>query len=153
MIELAIPGRDALSLQHAVFDLNGTLALDGSLLPEISGRLSRLASVLECQVASADTHGTLAQVGAALGLPVAVVRDGEDKARMVRSLGASSVVAIGNGRNDVPMFQAAALAIAVLGPEGADPHALMAADIVVANPLDALDLLLSPARLRATLRI
>jgi soluble P-type ATPase len=92
-------------------------------------------------------------VGAALGLPVAVVHDGEDKARMVRSLGASSVVAIGNGRNDVPMFQAAALAIAVLGPEGADPHALMAADIVAADPLDAIDLLLSPARLRATLRI
>lgn len=40
----------------------------------------------------------------------------------------------------------------VLGPEGASPLALAAADVVVPSVEDALDLLLIPNRLKATLR-
>ena len=43
---------------------------------------------------------------------------GEEKRTHVRALGSSTVVAIGNGANDVPMLDEAALAIAVLGREG-----------------------------------
>jgi len=62
------------------------------------------------------------------------------------------VVAIGNGANDAAMLQEAALGIAVLGPEGLAAEALLAADVVVASIEDALDLLLRPHRLVATLR-
>jgi len=50
------------------------------------------------------------------------------------------------------MLQAAGLSIAILGPEGLAFDALKNADVVVASILDALDLLLRPDRLRATLR-
>ena len=50
------------------------------------------------------------------------------------------------------MLQAAALGIAVIGPECAAAEALAAADIVAPNILAALDLLLNPLRLVATLR-
>jgi len=50
------------------------------------------------------------------------------------------------------MFQAAGLRIAVLGGEGIAAALLTAADILVRDINDGLDLLLSPDRLVATLR-
>ena len=64
----------------------------------------------------------------------------------------SSVVAIGNGANDVSMLRAAALGIVVVGPEGLATEAIAAATIVTLSIADALDLLLNPKRLVATLR-
>jgi len=49
-------------------------------------------------------------------------------------------------------LRAAALGICVLGAEGAAGAAVLAADIVVPDPLTALDLLLHPDRVVATLR-
>ena len=61
-------------------------------------------------------------------------------------------VVIGNGANDALVLEAAALGIVVLGPEGASSRALRAADIVCSAVTDALDLLLDPTALAATLR-
>ena len=48
MISCAIPGRDTIEISHLVCDMNGTLALDGSLLPGTLGRptFERLADCL-----------------------------------------------------------------------------------------------------------
>lgn len=62
------------------------------------------------------------------------------------------MVAVGNGANDARMLERAALGIAVLGPEGLALSCLQAADVVVPDILAALDLLLFPRRLVATLR-
>jgi soluble P-type ATPase len=62
------------------------------------------------------------------------------------------VITVGNGANDAAMLKTAALGVAVNGAEGAAPNAILSADIYVPNILDALDLLLFPDRLRATLR-
>ena len=59
---------------------------------------------------------------------------------------------IGNGANDALVLEAAAVSFAVLGPEGASAAALRSADIVCASATDALDLLLDPQALSATLR-
>jgi soluble P-type ATPase len=50
------------------------------------------------------------------------------------------------------MLAAAALGIAVVGPEGAAGAAVRAADVVCASIVDALDLLLDERLLVATLR-
>jgi len=42
VIEIDIPGKGLLRLEHAVFDVNGTLALDGELLPGVAERLAAL---------------------------------------------------------------------------------------------------------------
>jgi soluble P-type ATPase len=76
----------------------------------------------------------------------------EQKEALIRQLGASSVVAIGNGSNDAGMMQTAAVSIAVIGREGLSGEALVEADVVVTHILDAIDLLLMPKRLSATLR-
>ncbi|MFI6743040.1 hypothetical protein ACIBI9_59975 [Nonomuraea sp. NPDC050451] len=59
---------------------------------------------------------------------------------------------VGNGVNDRQALAAAVLGVAVLGPEGASSRALLVADVVCATIIDALDLLLGPRALTATLR-
>ena len=49
-------------------------------------------------------------------------------------------------------LEAAAVSFTVLGPEGASAAALRAADVVCASAVEALDLLLDPTSLSATLR-
>ena len=50
------------------------------------------------------------------------------------------------------MMKAVALGIAVVQAEGAAAATLMAADVIAPTVCDALDLLLHPLRLKATLR-
>jgi len=92
-----------------------------------------------------------------MGLPVAltimpVASQAEAKARFVSQLGADSVVAIGNGRNDWKMLSVAAVGIALVQREGAAAETLVNADVVTVSILDAIDLLRNPRRLVATLR-
>ena len=105
---------------------------------------------------TADTHGTAAQKLAGYACALHIIGEAaQDQAKLtfIQQLGTQKVVAIGNGRNDRLMLQQAALGIAVLQAEGCALEALQAADIVVRDINDALDLLLKPLRLKATLRV
>jgi len=62
------------------------------------------------------------------------------------------VACLGNGRNDIGMFQEADLSIAVLDGEGMCASLLPYADILSRSMVEALSLLLNPDRVRATLR-
>lgn len=142
-------------VQHLVSDYNGTLAEDGRLLPGVAEALVRLSTTLAIHVLTADTFGIAAQELA--GLPIQFNRidqAGQHTAKKayVEDLGSNSVVAIGNGRNDRAMLSAAALGIAVLQGEGTSVEALHSATILCRSTLDALNLLIHPNRLAATLR-
>lgn len=155
MIAIDVPGFCRLELEHCVLDFSGTLSEDGRLVPGVLERLGRLAGSLSIHVLTADTHARARHELA--GAPCALhVLEGVDhtlqKQRHVVRLGAERVVAIGNGNNDTAMLQAARLGIAVCLCEGLSGEALAAATVVVTSPLAALDLLLHPARLVATLR-
>ncbi len=154
-VRIALPGRDALTIRILVLDLNGTVAADGALIAGVAERVRSLHPYVEVFLLTADTLGTAGAAAEELGCALLVLERGEEaeqKRDWVRRLGASQVMAIGNGANDALMLQEAALGVAVIGPEGTAVPAIMAADIVVPNICDALDLLLKPARLVATLR-
>ena len=154
MIRLDTPGREILELEHLVLDLNGTIALDGEVLAGVPERLTALSESLTVFMVTADTQGQAAAIAEQLEVRLVLVTPGDEadqKRALVERLGAEQVVAVGNGANDAAMLQAAALGIAVLGPEGLAVEALRAAD-VVAGIHEALDLLLHPRRLVATLR-
>lgn len=156
MLELRIPGRAPLYIEHLVLDYNGTLAVDGRILPGLTERINELAGRLNLHVITADTFGMAAVETAALPVTLQIIGQGDQagaKRELVESLGPSKVVAIGNGANDRLMLERAALGICIMGGEGAAAVALTAADVVVARPGDALDLLLHPGRLAATLRV
>jgi soluble P-type ATPase len=155
MLDLTIPGFGRLELTDAVCDYNGTLAADGMLLQGVHARIELLGTLMRVHVVTADTFGSAATQ--LQGLPCAVTILGveaqaESKRVFVQKLGSEHVVAIGNGRNDRMMLDEAALGIAVCGAEGLAAEALQASKVVVRDVVDALDLLLRPKRLVATLR-
>jgi len=155
MLKVDIPSRGLLRLEHLVLDVNGTIALDGQPIPGVHERLDRLGEMLTLWLVSADTQGTLVELADVLQIKWRLLQKGNEvaqKAALVDELGAERVVAIGNGANDAMMLQRAALGIAVLGGEGLATACLAAADVVVLSIEAALDLLLHPRRLVATLR-
>ena len=70
----------------------------------------------------------------------------------MEDLGAERTACIGNGRNDRAMLEKAGLGILVIQEEGAAVESLLAADVACRDILAALQLLLHPLRLVATLR-
>jgi soluble P-type ATPase len=152
MIRIDIPYRGVLELEHAVFDINGTLAIDGVPVPGVAERLRQLATQLSLHALTAGTHGNMQEIERALGLPLRMIGRGDEKQRFVEQLGPAQVIAFGNGMNDVGMLRVAAVGVALLGAEGLATPALQAADVVVPGPVEGLDLLLHPKRLIATLR-
>ncbi len=151
-IEIAVPGAPTLHLGRVVFDFNGTLALDGALLPGVASRLRALARMVPVTVLTADTFGTAKQALGGLPVTVHAIRTGHEKAAFVSRWRSAGAAAIGNGTNDAPMLRRATLAIVILGPEGLSTAALRSATVVVSSAAAALDLLLRATRASATLR-
>jgi P-type E1-E2 ATPase len=158
-MKIDIPGRGRFCLDHLVLDVNGTVAAGGQLIPGVREQLLALQQIgPQIHWITADTRGRQAALDAELGLTATRISadspDGEavQKAAFVRSLGAETVVAVGNGSNDAAMLREAALGIAVLGPEGLALDALMAADVMVPSIHAALELIQDPSGLVATLR-
>ncbi len=155
MIELTIPGRGDLKIEHLVMDVNGTLAVDGVLLEGVAKRVGGLRDRLNIHLLTADTHGRQAIIDLLLNLTATRIsggREAEQKAEYVRNLGAAGVVAIGQGANDALMLREAALGICVLSAEGLAIETLTAADLLMPDILSALDLFEKPLRLIASLR-
>jgi P-type E1-E2 ATPase len=155
MIELNIPGRGLIQLQHLVCDVNGTLAVDGQLMDGVMQRLSLLSDRLTLHMLTADTHGRQDIIDRQIGIQAVRIPPGNESAQKteyVKKLGADTCVAVGQGANDAGMLQAAALGICVLSPEGTATETMIHADIITASIVDALDLLEKPLRIVATLR-
>jgi len=155
VIELNIPGRGVLRVQHLVTDVNGTLAIDGQLMERISKQLGLLKDRFTIHLLTADTHGRQAVIDQQLNLTAVRIQPGNEagqKAEYVRSLGAETVVAIGQGANDAAMLREAALGICVMSPEGTAIEALLSADLVMPTIISALELLDKPLRIVASLR-
>ncbi|RPI58454.1 MAG: ATPase P, partial [Planctomycetaceae bacterium] len=150
MLTIEIPGSDSLRLEKLVMDYNGTLAIDGKLLPGVGMRLRELAETLELHVVTADTFGRVREAVAELPCRLHVLEPGrQDQAKRayLMQLGADRTAAIGNGRNDRQMVEGSALGIALIAGEGAFPATLMAADVICTDICNALDLLIHPLRL------
>jgi soluble P-type ATPase len=155
MLDIAVPGFKELRLEYLILDYNGTIACHGQLLAGVREKLEALAPHLEIHLLTADTFGTVKDQVARLPARLIVIPPGDQaqaKRDHVRGLGCERTVALGNGRNDRLMLQEAVVGICVLLGEGSAVEALMAADVVAPGILAALDLLLVPDSLKATLR-
>jgi len=154
-MEIEIPGRGRLSLEHLVLDFTGTLSVDGALIQGIRERLKDLAQHMTIHVLTADTFGRAAQELEGLPVKITILKaHAEDRSKedYVIALGADRVAAMGNGNNDALMLRKAALGVAVLEDEGCSVQALVNADIAVKSARDGLDLLAKPLRIKAGLR-
>lgn len=156
MLEIILPGRGrTLILKHLLIDLNGTLTNAGKLDELVKGQIIKLKEKLEIYLLTADTYGTAKLISEELGIKLVEIdanNGGHSKRLFLHQLNAQEVVAIGNGFNDIEMLAEANLSIVIIGQEGCALPALLQADIAVTNIKDALDLLLNPERIIATLR-
>lgn len=156
MIKISLPGRDrTLELDNLLLDQNGTITGDGRLLPGVTERIDKLREQLDIYLLTADTFGSATEIAERLNISLFKVspeQGGPDKKDFLMNLDAAKTATIGNGFNDVLMFEEAAVSVAVIGPEGCAVAAMRKADIVVNNINDALDLFINPLRLVATLR-
>ena len=155
LLNLTIPCRGEYHLHHLLLDFNGTQAFNGVLLEGILERLSAISNLLHVYVITSDTFGSVGEQMA--DLPVTIKRlsssdHKQEKADFVESLGAESVIAIGNGSNDAAMLHAAAIGIAVIQQEGTSAATIQSADMVFTRITDALGGILNPQRMIATLR-
>ena len=157
MISIDIPGRNKpLVIEALVLDYNGTIAVDGQLSADVAERIRQLGELVEVFVLTADTYGTVQAQCAPLNVTVRTFPHAGaalNKEKIVAGLAKSRFVcAVGNGLNDIRMMDRAAFSIAVLEAEGMCAKLISHADVLVRSAADALDLLLKPDRLRATLR-
>jgi soluble P-type ATPase len=155
MLEIEIPGFGSVKLQHLVSDYTGTLSHNGNLVPGVEERLKQISEFMDIHVLTSDTFGTAESE--LKGLPCKLkVLEGEyhdlQKEEYVDRLGASSVVAFGNGNNDRKMLRVAKIGVAVTGREGSAVDILMAGEVYITDINMGLELLLNPKRLKATLR-
>jgi soluble P-type ATPase len=155
MIKIDVPGWGSMEIENIVLDLDGTIATDGEILPEVKQRMESLSEVVKLYVLTADTYGTVNDEIRDLKAELVKVA-GEDtqkgKLEFVKTLDLEKTVAIGNGNSDLVILKEACLGIAVLGDEGIFMSTMKNSDLVVKNVCDALDLFLKPKRLIATLR-
>jgi P-type E1-E2 ATPase len=151
-IRIDVPGWRSLDLRHLILDVNGTLTFHGQLIESVAARIADLRPLLDIRLASADTFGALDSIAASLDVEAVRAESAQSKLDLVEMVGAEHTVVVGNGSNDVAALRAAAVGIAILGPEGLSVAAMEAADVVSRTATDALDLLLEPRSLAATLR-
>lgn len=153
MITIEIAGRNRLEINYLVLDVDGTLTADGRIIPGVRERIEQLKPHVEMHLLLAETYGNQAQIEAEFGLAATIIRHGSaEKGGYVLALGADHTAAIGNGADDIAMLNAAAVRIAVLGPEGTATALLAASDVLVRDIDEALDILIHPQRLASTLR-
>ncbi len=154
-MKIDVPNYKVLEIDKIVFDINGTLASDGELIEGVEEGINRLAEEFDVYIVTADTFGTASEIIKKIDAELVLDKEDEGaafKGDYVDSLGSSSVVAVGNGNNDLEMIKKAELGIAVLGPEGASAETMQNADLVIRDINDLFEILTTPNKLKASLR-
>ena len=154
-MRIDIPGWANIDIENIVVDLNGTVATDGKVPMEVKEKINSLSGQAKIYVLTVDTQGTADREISGMNAELIKIREEDSKQgklEFLKTLNLEVTVAIGNGSNDQLVLKEAALGIAVLGDEGVSGSAVKNADIIVKNIQNALDLLLKPKRLIATLR-
>jgi len=154
MISILRPGQEPLNVDFILIDFDGTLAIDGRVHPKAKDKVNLLAKRAKIYVLAKGekerVEGVLNKVKTEV---VWIPPEGASQAKLdlLRQLGGSRTVAIGNGVEDAPMIEEASLGICMLSQEGTAASTLQKADLVFTSILDALDFLLKPLRQQGTL--
>ena len=155
MIQIGIPGFGHKTIEHVVFDYNGTLARDGVLIKGVKEAMNRFSDTVRFHVITADTFGFVKKELAGIECALTIIPE-KDQARSkldyLGKLGPEQTLCVGNGSNDRMMLKAACIGIAVLQEEGLSCYSLLASDLVIKDIMDVFDFFQTPERLIATLR-
>ena len=154
MITIERPGQDNLEIEFLLIDFEGTLASDRRVHPKAKDKINLLSKRTKICILTKGEKEFVEETLKKVKAEIFYLTEGEISQRkldLLRQLGTTRTVAIGNGLDDAPMIEEAGLGICVIGKEGASTETMKKADVVVLNILDALDFLLKPLRQKATL--
>lgn len=154
MILIHRPGQNPLEIEYLLIDFEGTLATDRRINPKAKDKINLLSKKTkiyifvqtEKDIALKSLKNTKAEI-----IFVSEDKASEEKVNFIRQVKPENTVVIGNGKSDVHIIKESALSFCVTGREGAFKEALVNADIIVNDIIDALDFLLKPLRQKATL--
>ncbi len=153
---IEIPNFKDIDLKNIVCDYNGTIAKDGKLLNGIGELFKILTKNFKVFVITADTFGSVQKELQGFDVEIIVLKSSNhtiEKKDFLKSLGSQNCIAVGNGNNDSLMLKEACISITIMGDEGCCVKTLKNSDIVCKNIIDALELIVHPKRLIATLRV
>ncbi len=154
MIHIQRPGQEPLEIDFILIGFEGTLASDRRVHPKAKDKINLLSRRSKIYILTKEEKERIEEVLRKVNAEIIYLTEGESsqkKSDLVRQLGATRAVTVGNGGDDVPMMKEAAFGLCVIGKEGASSEALKNADVVFTDILDALDFLLKPLRQKATL--
>ncbi len=146
-------GVGEIELNTIILDLNGTLAVNGSIVEGAKERLIKLKELgYKIYLFTGDQRGNAAELTKEIDITILRATNTEEKERLTLSLDFSKTVSIGNARIDIGTFKHTKLRIATIQAEGIHAEILKFVDIVVLSINDALDILINPDSLNATMR-
>ena len=146
-------GIDEIEIDTIILDLNGTIAVNGVLVDGLIDRLNQLKNLgFKIYLFTGDQRGNAQDLAQETGIKVEIATSTEEKEALTQKLDVNKTVAIGNARIDIGTFKRTKLRIATIQAEGIHTEILKYVDILVPSINDALDLLLHPDSLCATLR-
>jgi soluble P-type ATPase len=154
MITIQRPGQGPLEIDFILIDFEGTLASDRRVHPKAKDKINLLSKRTKIHILTKGEKDQVEEVLKRVKTEIVYLSEGiasQQKLDLLRQLGATRTVAIGNGLDDAAMIEEAGFGICVLGKEGASSEAMKKADMVFVSVFDALDFLLNPLRQKATL--
>jgi soluble P-type ATPase len=154
MISIERPGQGNLEIEFILIDFEGTLASDRRVHPKAKDKINLLSKRTKIYILAKGEKEGVEESLRRVKTEIFYLTEGDFSRRkldLLRQLGPTRTVAIGNGVDDAPMIEEAGLGICIISKEGTSAEAMKRADVVVSNILDALDFLLKPLRQKATL--
>ena len=154
MISIERPGQGNLEIDFILIDFEGTLASDRRVHPKAKDKINLLSKRTKIYILAKGEKEGVEESLRRVKAEIFYLTEGDFSRRkldLLRQLGPTRTVAIGNGVDDAPMIEEAGLGICIISKEGTSVEAMKRADVVVSNILDALDFLLKPLRQKATL--
>jgi len=154
MIPIQRPGQEPLEIDFILFDFEGTLASDRRVHPKTKDKVNLLSKRTKIYILAKDEKERVEEALKKVKAEIVYLTEGESsqkKLDLLRQLGGTRTVAVGNGVDDGPMMEEVVFGLCVIGKEGASSEVIKNADVVFTDILDALDFLLKPFRQKATL--
>lgn len=148
-----IPGVGELELKTLILDLNGTLTVKGEIPKGVKERLARIKELgYRILFFTGNTRNNADEIASELGIDWILAENGIAKRDEAIKLDPDKCVSIGNGLIDLELMKVVKLRIVTLQAEGVHVQTLLNSDVVIPSIIDALDLLIDPATLVATIR-
>jgi len=142
-----------IEINTVVFDLNGTLSEYGEINNETKQWIKRLKKLgFKLIMLTSDQRGNAHEIANSLQIDYHIAKKSMDKQKFVEQLH-EPFFAIGNARNDIPMFRKATISFATLQSEGIHPEIMNNVDIVIPSIANAFHLIADENGLISTMKI